>query len=215
MIKNLFNLKETTERTGMSRASIYRFYQKNQNLWNETKIIARKRKIPEAHLGLITRTNIYAKHIALDKDFTQLKKLVDVLAVPDSLQYKIYLLGWDWFGTVSFKRDYSKVQSYHRMSQAIDHIIDVYGPRTGLRVFFTTEPFTHREGTHIHFVLQVDKKFLTKAIIEEMNNYFKGNRIDIREYDKYKAGVYYMSKHGLRGEEWDVVGNNLSKSINY
>ena len=97
------------------------------------------------------------------------------------------------------------------MLQAYDHIVNIYGAKTGLRIFFTVEPFTNREGTHIHFVLQVDRSYLSKAIIAEIENHFKGNRIDWRVYDRYKAGIYYMSKLGLQNEHWDILGNNLSK----
>jgi predicted DNA-binding transcriptional regulator AlpA len=34
---NLYNLKETSKKTGMSGASIYRFYERNTELWNEQK----------------------------------------------------------------------------------------------------------------------------------------------------------------------------------
>jgi hypothetical protein len=27
----------------------------------------------------------------------------------------------------------------------------------------------------------------------------------------YKAGLFYISKEGLVGEDWDIMGNNLKK----
>ena len=207
----LFNLKETSDNTGLSRATIYRFYKKNPQLMSETKLKNKKRLIPEAHLILIAKTNIYGKHLKLNQDYTQLKRLVDVLAIPESLQLKLYQLDWDWFGTIAFKNDYNTSQSFHRMQQAYHHIIELYGKKTGFRLFYTVEPFTNREGTHIHFVMKVEASYLIKAITEELKKYFVNNRIELQEYDKYKAGVWYMSKHGLRGENWDILGNNLSK----
>lgn len=209
---HLYNLKETSEKTGVSRATIYRFYEKHPDLWAETKIKIKKRLIPEEHLSLITKTNIYTKHLALEKDVTQLRKLVNVLAGPDSIQLKLYQMGWDYFGTIAFKKEFNKSQSFHRMLQAYDHITAIHGKKTGIRIFFTVEPFTNREGTHIHFVLKVDNPLIAAAVIAEIKYYFAGNRIDIRSYDKYKAGVYYMSKKGLKGDEWDILGNNLSNT---
>lgn len=208
---NLFNLKETTERTGVSRATIYRFYEKNPELWNETLIKNKKRLIPEEHLTLITKTNIYAKHLALEQEHTQLKNLVDAIT-KDPFLYQLYLMGWDWFCTIAFKKDYNSRQSFHRMQQAVNHIIDCYGENTGINFFYTVEPFTNREGTHIHFVMKLDNPLLWKAVSTELKSYFKGNRIDIKPYDKYKAGIYYMAKHGLRGENWDFLGNNFKEN---
>jgi len=66
---NLYNLKEVTNKTGMSRASIYRFYERNADLWDQTKIKVKKRLIPESHLVLISKTNIYSS-----RDFIKQKK---------------------------------------------------------------------------------------------------------------------------------------------
>lgn len=207
----LFNLKETSERTGVSRATIYRFYEKNPELREETKIRNRKKVIPEAHLNLITKSNIYAKTLALDKQTGQLQRLVNLLAEPNTIQYKLYQMDWDWFGTIAFKNDYTKKSSFHRMLQAFDYIIEQFGKEIDLRMFFTVEPFTHRDGTHIHFIMKVGKGLMTNAVIAELKGFFKNNRLDLQKYDKYKPGIYYISKQGLRGEDWDILGNDLSK----
>lgn len=206
---NLFNLQETTERTGVSRATIYRFYERNQHLWDETKLKNKKRLIPEDHLAMITKTNIYAKHLALEKDHTQLKNLVDAITT-DPFLHKLYILEWDWFCTVAFKNEYTATQSFHRMQQAINHVLECYGEKTGIRFFYTVEPFTNRGGTHIHFVMKLDNPMLWPDVKNEIKTYFNGNRVDLKPYDKYKAGIYYMAKHGLRGENWDIMLNELS-----
>lgn len=54
----LFNLKEVSEKTGVSRAAIYRFYEEHPDLWNETQVKNKQRLIPEEHLNLIAKTNI-------------------------------------------------------------------------------------------------------------------------------------------------------------
>ena len=100
------------------------------------------------------------------------------------------------------------------MLQAFDYIINQYGKEIGLRIFFTVEPFNNRGGAHVHFILKVGKGLLTNAVLEELKEFFKGNRIDLKKYDKYKAGIYYISKQGLKGEDWDILGNDLSKARN-
>ena len=207
----LFNIKETSTQTGVSRATIYRFYEKNPDLWLETKIKTKKRLIPEAHLNLITKKNIYAKAILLGEQTTQLKRLVDLLADTNSIQYRIYQLNWDWFGTIAFKLDRNKKYSYHQMLQAFDYLIGLYGPEIDLRIFFTVEPFVNRNGTHIHFILKVGNALLTNAVLKELEGFFKGNRMELKNYDKYKPGIFYISKQGLKGEDWDILGNDLRK----
>ena len=207
---NLFNLKETSEKTGLSRATIYRYYEKYPELWAETKL-KKKRLIPEAHLNSMTKTNIYAKALALDQQAVQLKRLVELLTDPNTVQYKLYQMDWDYFGTVAFKNEINQKYSYHRMLQAFDYLVEYFGKEIGLRIFFTVEPFTHRGGTHLHFILKVGKGLMTNAVLAELKGFFKNNRIDLKKYDKHKAGIYYISKQGLQGEDWDILGNDLLK----
>jgi hypothetical protein len=208
---NLFNLKETTERTGISRSSIYRFYETNPELRSETKLRNKKRLIPEAHLSLMTRTNIYTKAINLEKDVEQLKRLVNLLASnPNTIQYKLYSMKWDWFGTIAFRADKSKKNTFDLMHQLYNHIISLYGSRTAINLFFTVEPFTNRTGTHIHFVLRVGKDSWENEVIENLKDFFSEDRVELRKYDKYKAGIYYISKEGLKDEDWDLLGNDLA-----
>jgi hypothetical protein len=95
------------------------------------------------------------------------------------------------------------------MLQAFDYLTELYGPKIKLRIFFTVEPFYNRNGNHIHFILRVGNGMSTKAVIEDLKGFFKTDRIDLRKYDRYKAGIYYASKHGLQGENWDILGNDF------
>lgn len=206
----LYNLKETSEKTGVSRATIYRYYEAHPELWEQTKIKNKKRLIPEEHLNLITKSNIYAKALALDSQVIELRRLVDLLTDPNSIQYRLFQLDWDWFGTISFKNDYSTKNSFHQISQAFDYIINQFGKEIGLRIFFTVEPYAVKNGTHIHFILKVGNGLLREAVLEELKGFFKGNRIDLKKYDKYRAAIFYISKQGLKGEDWDILGNDYS-----
>jgi len=206
---NLYNLKEASEKTGMSRASIYRFYERNTHLWHETKIKVKKRLIPESHLVLISKTNIYTKALQLEEQNGQLKRLVNLLSDPNTLQYRLYQMKWDYFGTVAFRADLNQKASFHQMHQAFDYITELYGPEIKLGLFFTVEPFVNRSGNHIHFLVRVGNGMFTKAVIEGLKVFFKKDRLDFKKYDKYKPGIYYASKHGLQGENWDIKGNDF------
>lgn len=206
---NLYNLKEVSQKTGMSRASIYRFYERNTELWEQTKIKLKKRLIPESHLSLITKTNIYTTALRLEKEKEQLKRLVDLLSNPNTIQYRLYQMDWDFFGTISFKNDLNQKACYHQMSQAFDYIVGLYGKEIKLRIFFTVEPFYNRNGNHIHFILKLGNGLFKNTITEELKSFFMKDRLDFKKYDKYQAGIYYASKHGLQGENWDIFGNDF------
>jgi len=208
----LYNLKETIKNTGVSRATIYRFYDENPILWEETKIKTKKRLIPEAHLNLIAKNNIYADSLSMKKDIEQQRRLIDLLSDINTIQYRLYQMKWDWFGTIAFKLDRTKQYCYHEMAQTFSHLLDLYGKEIDLRIFFTVEPFTNRGGYHIHFILRVGEALLTKAVLSDIEKFYEGNRVEFREYDKYKAGLFYVTKNGLKGEDWDIFGNNLSKA---
>lgn len=208
----LNNLKETTNKTGVSRATIYRFYEKNPQLWAETKINTKKRLIPEKHLNLIAKNNIYVDNIEKDKSIVKQQRLIDLLSNPNTIEYRLYQMQWDWFCTVSFKNEQTKKYCYHEMMQVFSHLLDLYGNEIDLRIFFTVEPYKDRKGHHIHFILRVGDGLLTNAVIAEMKEYYEGNRVDFEPYDKYEAGLFYIAKEGLKAEDWDIVGNNLAKA---
>lgn len=93
-----------------------------------------------------------------------------------------------------------------------DYLNDKYKDSKKLRLFFTTEPFTNRNGYHNHFVIYVEDKKLHEQIVADIQEYFNYDRVDVSIYDRYKAGLFYMSKDGLSGEDWDFI-NNSSNSI--
>ena len=47
--------------------------------------------------------------------------------------------------------------------------------------------------------------------MEEIRNYFSYDRVEAAPYDKYQAGLFYATKGGLVGEDWDILGNNLKQ----
>jgi hypothetical protein len=74
-------------------------------------------------------------------------------------------------------------------------------------LFFTTEPFTNRTGYHNHFVIYVENNKLHEQVVNDIQEYFSYDRVDVGAYDKYKAGLFYIAKDGLTGEDWDFIYN--------
>lgn len=200
-----YNITETINKTGISRASIYRFYKNNPTLKSETRKKGGKKAYPESHINQLAKNSVYSEKLDLENENRQLKKLVDLLQNPETLEYKLYTLDWDWFGTVAFRNDYSSKASYHKMAQVCFNIMEKFGDEIHFKMLFTIEPFINRDGTHLHFLMKVDKEFFI-PVKEEICNYFKGNRLDFRKYDKYKPGIFYIAKNGLKSEEWDIMG---------
>jgi hypothetical protein len=91
-----------------------------------------------------------------------------------------------------------------------DYLNEKHGTSTGLRLFFTTEPFTNRKGYHNHFVIYIENKKLHEQIVTEIQEYFNYDRTEVSSYDRYKAGVFYISKDGLNGEDWDFINNSAN-----
>ena len=86
-----------------------------------------------------------------------------------------------------------------------DELQTKYGDSTKLRIFFTTEPFNNRDGYHNHFVVYIEEKKLHQQVVEDIYQFFSNDRIDCSIYDKYKAGLFYMTKEGLQNEDWDIL----------
>jgi hypothetical protein len=105
---NFYNLNETVEKIGLGRCSIYRYYESNPELWHETKIESKRRLIPESHLKLLCKKNIYTRASEIEEHNINLKRLIDTLAIgSNSVQYKCFRWHWDWAGCIEFSEDMS------------------------------------------------------------------------------------------------------------
>ena len=207
------NLKEFIASTKTSKSTIYRFYRKNKELFEETKMKNGKRVFPIEHLKYFDSEIMFEENKVLRMENQSMRNLIDCLVDKNSLQYRLWQLDWDFFFTIAYKSDRNKKSCFRQMHSMYETIISKYGDETGIRIFFTTEPFTNRTGFHNHFVLHVENKKLHQHIVEEIKHHFSYDRVDIRIYDKYKAGLFYVSKDGLVNEDWDLLGNNLGKEI--
>jgi hypothetical protein len=207
------NLKEFIASTKTSKSTIYRFYRKNKELFEETKMKNGKRVFPIEHLKYFDSEIMFEENKLLRMENQSMRNLIDCLVDKNSLQYRLWQLDWDFFFTIAYKSDRNKKSCFRQMHSIYETLISKYGDETGVRMFFTTEPFTNRTGFHNHFVLHVENKKLHQQIVEEIKRHFSYDRVDVGIYDKYKAGLFYVSKDGLVNEDWDVLGNNLGKEI--
>lgn len=78
--------------------------------------------------------------------------------------------------------------------------------------FFTTEPFSNRKGYHNHFVIYIENRQLQSQVMQDIEKYFEYDRVDAKVYDKYKAGLFYITKDGLENEDW-YFDSNLKAAV--
>jgi hypothetical protein len=204
------NIKEFEKRTKNSKSTIYRFYRKNPELWNETKKKGNKRLFPVTHAKYFDSEIMFDENKILTQENRSMKNVIDCIIEKDSLQARLWFMDWSFFVTVAYSHERNKKSCYRMMNGLYDELINKYGDSAEVRIFFTTEPFTNRNGFHNHFVIYCSDKKLNELIQDEIEAYFYGNRVQIEPYNKYEAGLFYMVKEGLVNEDWDILGNRLS-----
>ena len=190
-----------------SRSSIYRFYKKNDGLWEETKMKCNKRMLPTAHAKYFDNETLFDELQAATLENKSLKRLIDCLADHDTLPATFWNLDWSFFFTVAYKAERNKRSCFRMMTAMFGELEAKYGDSSNLRIFFTTEPFTNRKGHHNHFVIYSSNRQLHGQIVEDIQRFFQYDRVDFSIYDRYKAGLFYMSKHGLENEDWYFDSN--------
>lgn len=204
------NIKEFEKRTNNSKSTIYRFYRKNPELWKETKLKGNKRLFPVTHAKYFDSEIMFDENKLLVQENRSMKNVIDCIIEKDSLQARLWFMEWSFFVTVAYSHERNKKSCYRMMNGLYDELINKYGDSAEVRIFFTTEPFTNRNGFHNHFVIYCSDKKLNELIQDEIEAYFYGNRVQIEPYNRYEAGLFYMVKNGLVNEDWDILGNRLS-----
>lgn len=190
---------------GISRSKLYRFYKKNDELWQETKIKSNKRLIPASHAKYFDTEILYDELQTMMLENRSLKRLIDCLADRDTLQTTLWEMEWSYFFTVAYRNERNKKSCYRLMNALSDELQTKYGDSTELRIFFTTEPFNNRVGYHNHFVIHIKDKKLHEQVVSDIHQYFQYDRVDSSIYDKYKAGLFYITKDGLQNEDRDIL----------
>jgi len=204
------NLKKFIISTKSSKSTIYRFYKKNEDLFAETDFKNGKRMFPADHARYFDSEIMFDENKALRQENQSMRNLIDCLADKDSLQHTFWQMDWSFFFTVAYKADRNKTSCFKQMHGLYDYLNQRYGASTEIRLFFTTEPFPNRKGCHNHFVVYIADKKLHEQIVTDIQDYFNYDRTDVSVYDRYKAGLFYMSKDGLSGEDWDFISNSTN-----
>lgn len=199
------NLKEFIKNTKTSKSTIYRFYKRNEDLFAETKLSNGKRKFPIDHTRYFDSEIMFDENKILRQENKSMRNLIDCLTDKESLQHTFWQMDWSFFFTVAYKSERNKNSCFKQMHGLYDSLNKKYQDSTKLRLFFTTEPFTNRKGYHNHFVIHIEDKKLHEQIVTDIQQYFNYDRIDVSKYDKYKAALFYMTKDGLNGEDWDFI----------
>lgn len=202
------NIKTFIKSTKSSKSTIYRFYKKNQELWSETQFKNGKRLFPVDHARYFDSEVMFDENKILRQENQSMRNLIDCLAEKNSFQHTFWEMDWSFFFTVAYKSERNKNSCFKQMQGMYDYLTEKYGTSTGLRLFFTTESFPNRKGYHNHFVIHIEDKKLHEQIVTDIQEYFNYDRTDVSKYDRYKAGLFYMSKEGLSGEDWDFINNS-------
>jgi len=206
--ENITAFKLTTK---ASKSKIYRFYKKNDELWQQTQLKYGKRLFPIDHARFFDSEIMFDENKLLRQENHAMRNLIDNLVDKDSLQFRFWQLDWSFFITVAYQLERNPKSCYRQMFALYEHLEQQYGDSTDLRLYFTCEPFTNRKGYHNHLVLYVSNSKLHPTVLQDIKDFFSYDRVEVTPYDKYKAGVFYMSKEGTINEDWDIVGNNLKK----
>ena len=212
---NYYDEKEFIVRAKISRSTLYRFYKKNEELKEETKLDY-KRTYPESHLRYFSSEAMFDDYNVLKLENQSMRNVLDCLVDKESLPTTLWYLDWSFFVTVAYKAERNKTSCFKQMTGLYDYLLSKYGDDTRLRFFSMTEPFANRKGYHNHFVLYVSNKKLHEVITEEIKNYYIYDRVDLKLYDRYNTGIFYISKNGLTNEDWYFDGNNLkAEGVNH
>ncbi|MFC2176694.1 hypothetical protein ACFLR1_07000 [Bacteroidota bacterium] len=207
--KKTFNkiesVKEFTQRIRKAKSTVYRFYEKNEELWLETKLKNRKRYIPLHHDRYFNSEIMYDENKLLMQENKSMRNLIDQLMDKDSLPSTFWYLDWSFFVTVAYKAERNQTSCFRQMHALYDYLVEMYGERTEIRIFFSTEPFTDRKGYHNHLTLYLSNEKLHDTIMKEVEEFFSFDRVGLKPYDQYKAGLFYIAKEGLHLEDWDIM----------
>ena len=93
---------------------------------------------------------------------------------------------------------------YDKMNKIHEQLKEISG-EADVRLFFTSEAYGARDGHHNHFVCYCSDKALLPALQNHIKHYFRKNQVDIEPYDENDTGVFYLTKNGIQGADWDLL----------
>ncbi len=201
------NIKEFTTTIKASKSKVYRFYKKNEELFTETKLKSGKRLFPINHARYFDSEIMFDENKQLHQENHSMRNLIDCLDNKNPFPQTLWNMEWSFFFTVAYRLERKKISCFKQMHGLYNYLVEKYGNATKIRMFFTTEPFTNRTGYHNHFVIYIENKKLQEQLVADIQEYFSYDRVDVGAYDKYRAGLFYIAKDGLTGEDWDFIFN--------
>lgn len=205
------SVNEFLNRTKKARSTVYRFYKRNQDLWDETIFKSNRRYIPVHHDRYFDSVLMFDENKLLNAKVSRyehrikcMKKLLECLRNKDSLAYRLWYMDWTLIGTVSYKLDRSRNSCFNQMKAYYKALTKEFGNRTEIRIFFTTEEYDTRSGHHSHFALNLSDPTLNKEVTQFTSEFFKYDKVECERYMSHKAWLFYISKEGIQRTDWDI-----------
>ena len=163
--------------------------------------------IPTTHAKYFDSEALFDELKTAQLENKSLRNLITCLADKDTLPRTFWDMSWSFFVTVAYHNERNKKSCFRLMHLLNDTLTEKYGDDTKIRMFFTTEPFANRKGYHNHLTLYIENKKLEPQVCNDIRKFFEHDRVDISAYDMFKAGLFYMTKEGLQGDDWDFLKN--------
>jgi hypothetical protein len=121
--ENITTFKLTTK---ASKSKIYRFYKKNEELWNETQFKYGKRLFPVEHARYFDSEIMHDENKLLRQENHAMRNLIDNLVDKDSLQFRFWQLDWSFFTTVAYQLERNPKSCYRQMFALYEHLEQNY-----------------------------------------------------------------------------------------
>lgn len=198
-------LKDFLNQAKISKSTLYKFHRDYPVLKKETKLVSNRRLIPEEHLKYFNLQLFIEIDLRQKKKVRELKSLIDCIHDAPDYQFFYWRKHWDIYGTISYKNEEKAIGCYQRMVKLFEHLEHHYSSKTNITLFFNTEEYGVRNGHHNHFLLYCSERKLIGEIKEEIKRFFSFDRVDLQKYNKHKPAVFYITKGGLKKENWDYM----------
>ena len=201
----LLKIKDFLKEAETSKSSIYRLFNNHPHLKENTKLVSNRRLIPIGYNKYFDMDEMIKDEKRLIQDNEDKKELIDLILNDGDGITSFWQKQWDLFVTVSYKDEISSISSHRKMNKIFDSIKHEYGHESDFRMLFTTEEYKIRDGYHNHFVFYSSNKSMLPNVKKYILQHFRFDHVTLDDYNKYKPGVYYICKHGLKGESWDFL----------
>ncbi|WP_424493179.1 hypothetical protein [Salinimicrobium sp. GXAS 041] len=199
-----YTMNEFIVKVKSSRSTIQRFYKKHKTIGKERKQEGRNKVIPESHIKYFSLESMIENEIRLQRKLEQMSKLLECIRKGDDMQNFLWGMEWDIFGTVSYRSIMGAITCFDKMTKLYDTLKALTGDAE-IKFYFTTESYDVRDGHHNHFVCFCSDKSLLPQIRLFIKKFFKSDQLDLQEYDPTDTGVFYISKQGIQGTDWDLL----------